>query len=77
MILNGGELDGKRYLKPESVKLMTTVQTGDLKTGFTDGQRLGPGLVRHPQAARDYRHALPRHASATAARTAPRPGSTP
>jgi CubicO group peptidase (beta-lactamase class C family) len=35
MILNQGTLDGKRYLQPESVKLMTSVQTGDLKTGFT------------------------------------------
>jgi CubicO group peptidase (beta-lactamase class C family) len=29
MVLRGGELDGKRYLKPETVKLMTTIQTGD------------------------------------------------
>ena len=51
MILNGGELDGKRYLKPESVKLMTTIQTGDLKTGFTDGNGWGLGwcVVREPQ----------------------------
>ena len=61
MILNGGELEGKRYLKPESVKLMTSVQTGDLKTGFTAGQRLGPGLVRRPRAAGGDRHALARH----------------
>ena len=51
MILNGGELDGRRYLKPESVKLMTTVQTGDLKTGFTPGNGWGLGwcVVREPQ----------------------------
>ena len=61
MILNGGELEGRRYLKPESVALMTTVQTGDLKTGFTAGQRLGPGLVRRPRAAGRDRHALARH----------------
>ncbi len=24
MLLNGGELDGKRYLKPETVSLMTS-----------------------------------------------------
>ena len=50
MFLNGGELDGKRYLKPESVKLMTTVQTG-VKTGFTDGNGWGLGccVVREPQ----------------------------
>ena len=34
MLLNNGTLDGKTYLKPESVKLMTSNQTGDLKTGF-------------------------------------------
>jgi CubicO group peptidase (beta-lactamase class C family) len=51
MILNGGELDGRRYLKPESIKLMTDVQTGALKTGFTDGNGWGLGwcVVRQPQ----------------------------
>ncbi len=51
MILNQGTLDGKRYLKPESVKLMTSIQTGDLKTGFTDGNGWGLGwcVVRQPQ----------------------------
>ncbi len=51
MILNQGAIDGKRYLKPESVKLMTSVQTGDLKTGFTDGNGWGLGwcIVRQPQ----------------------------
>jgi CubicO group peptidase (beta-lactamase class C family) len=51
MVLRGGELDGKRYLKPESVKLMTTIQTGGLKTGFTPGNGWGLGwcVVREPQ----------------------------
>jgi len=51
MILNQGALDGKQYLKPESVKLMTTIQTGDLKTGFTEGNGWGLGwcVVRQPQ----------------------------
>jgi len=51
MILNGGELDGRRYLKPESVKLMTSVQSGELKTGFTNGNGWGLGwcVVREPQ----------------------------
>jgi CubicO group peptidase (beta-lactamase class C family) len=51
MILNRGELEGRRYLKPESVALMTTVQTGDLKTGFTAGNGWGLGwcVVRDPQ----------------------------
>jgi CubicO group peptidase (beta-lactamase class C family) len=51
MILNGGELEGTRYLKPDSIKLMTTVQTGALKPGFTPGNGWGLGwcVVREPQ----------------------------
>jgi arylformamidase len=51
MILRGGELDGKRYLKPATVKLMTTIQTGALKTGFTPGNGWGLGwcVIREPQ----------------------------
>jgi CubicO group peptidase (beta-lactamase class C family)/glyoxylase-like metal-dependent hydrolase (beta-lactamase superfamily II) len=51
MVLRGGELDGKRYLKPETVKLMTAIQTAGLKTGFTDGNGWGLGwcVVREPQ----------------------------
>jgi len=51
MILNGGELDGRRYLKAESVKQMTSIQSGDLKTGFTPGNGWGLTwcVVRDPQ----------------------------
>ena len=51
MILSGGELDGHHYLKPESVAKMTTVQSGDLKTGFTPGNGWGLGwcVIREPQ----------------------------
>jgi CubicO group peptidase (beta-lactamase class C family) len=51
MILNEGTLEGKRYLKRQSVKLMTSIQTGDLKTGFTEGNGWGLGwcVVRQPQ----------------------------
>lgn len=51
MILNRGKLDGKRYLKAESVRLMTSPQTGDIKTGFTEGNSWGLGwcVVRQPQ----------------------------
>jgi CubicO group peptidase (beta-lactamase class C family) len=51
MVLNQGSLDGKQYLKPETVKLMTSIQTGDLKAGFVDGSGwgLGWGVVREPQ----------------------------
>jgi CubicO group peptidase (beta-lactamase class C family) len=51
MILNRGELDGKQYVKPESVAVMTSLQSGDLKTGFTPGCGWGLGwcVVREPQ----------------------------
>jgi CubicO group peptidase (beta-lactamase class C family) len=51
MLLNGGELDGVRILKPETVKKMTSCQTGDLVTGFTPGNCWGLGIciVRQPQ----------------------------
>jgi CubicO group peptidase (beta-lactamase class C family) len=41
MLLNGGELGGKRYLSPESLKLLKTVQTGDLPTGFLQSAEYG------------------------------------
>jgi len=51
MILNGGQLDGHRIVSAEAVRAMTTVQTGDLKTGFTPGNGWGLGwcIVRHPE----------------------------
>ncbi|WP_050030161.1 serine hydrolase domain-containing protein [Verrucomicrobium sp. BvORR034] len=51
MILNGGELDGKRYLKTETLKQMTTNQTGDMKVSFSDGMHMGLGfhIVNEPQ----------------------------
>ncbi len=51
MILNDGTLNGRRYLKPESIKVMTSIHTGDLKTGFTDGNGWGIGwcVIRQPQ----------------------------
>ena len=51
MLLNRGTLDGRRFLKPESVALMTRVHSGALKTGFTDGNGWGLGVcvVREPQ----------------------------
>jgi CubicO group peptidase (beta-lactamase class C family) len=51
MILSGGTREDKRYLKRESIQLMSTPQTGDLKTGFTPGNGWGLGwcVVREPQ----------------------------
>jgi CubicO group peptidase (beta-lactamase class C family) len=41
MLLGGGTFAGKRYLSPEALKLMATVQTGDLPTGFLQGAEYG------------------------------------
>ncbi|MBL8850094.1 MAG: beta-lactamase family protein [Planctomycetaceae bacterium] len=51
MLLNGGEWEGVRVLSPETVQAMTTIQTGELKTGFTTGNGWGLGfcIVREPQ----------------------------
>ena len=51
MVLNGGELCGRRILSEEAVRLMTSVQTDDLQTGFTPGNGWGLGwcIVRNPQ----------------------------
>lgn len=51
MILNKGELDGKRYLKPETVVTMVTINSGSLVTGFTPGNGWGIGwcVIREPQ----------------------------
>ncbi|MCU1261484.1 MAG: Beta-lactamase [Bryobacterales bacterium] len=50
MMLHKGTLDGHRILSPAAVEVMTTVQTGDLKTGFTPGMGYGLGwsIVREP-----------------------------
>jgi CubicO group peptidase (beta-lactamase class C family) len=51
MILAGGEWNGKRIVSVASVEAMTTVQTGNLQTGFTPGNGWGLGwcVVRQPQ----------------------------
>jgi len=51
MMLNGGELNGKRILSAKSVDEMTRVQTGEIKTGFVDGMGFGYGwaVVREPK----------------------------
>lgn len=50
MLLNGGELDGKKYLTPASIKEMTRNQTGKIKAGFIPGSAwgLGFGIVMQP-----------------------------
>lgn len=44
MVLNGGTLNGRRYLKEETLKQMTTNQTGDMKVSFSDGMHMGLGF---------------------------------
>jgi len=50
MVLNGGTWKGERLVSADSVSLMTRTQTGDLKTGFTDGMSFGLGwaVVKEP-----------------------------
>lgn len=50
MLLRGGELDGKRYLKPETIAEMTKIRTGDLKYAFVPGTYYGLGcaVIRDP-----------------------------
>jgi len=51
MLLNGGTLDGKQYLRPETVKQMTSNQTDGLASvGFIPGSAWGLafGIVRKP-----------------------------
>ncbi len=55
MLLNGGVLDGRRYLSPGAYRALTTVATGDLPTGYSKkqinhvlGWGLGVAIVRAP-----------------------------
>ena len=41
MLLNGGTLDGRRYLSAEAMTFLTTPQTGGLPTGFFQGDTFG------------------------------------
>ena len=51
MMLDGGLANGKQLLSEAAVKQMTTTQSGDIKTGFTDGMSWGLGfqVVKQPQ----------------------------
>ena len=41
MLMNGGELDGRRYLSAAAMTLLRTPQTGDLPTGFLQSDTYG------------------------------------
>ena len=51
MMLNKGELNGKRILSEKAVAEMTKTQTGDIKTGFVEGMSFGYGwaVVKEPK----------------------------
>jgi CubicO group peptidase (beta-lactamase class C family) len=51
MLLGHGTVDGKPYLSAKAVALMSTVSSGELKTGFTPGNGWGLGVcvIREPQ----------------------------
>jgi CubicO group peptidase (beta-lactamase class C family) len=50
MLANGGIYAGRRYLSKAAFKNLTTPQTGEMETGFTEGMAfgLGVGMVRKP-----------------------------
>jgi CubicO group peptidase (beta-lactamase class C family) len=50
-LLNGGELHGRRIIQAATLAEMTKTQTGDLRTGFTDGMSFGYGfaVVKEPK----------------------------
>ena len=51
MILSGGASGDKRIVSGEAIEAMTTIQTGELKTGWTPGNGWGLGwcVIRKPQ----------------------------
>ncbi len=56
MMLNGGSLDSRQVLSRAAVALMTTVHTGDLKTGFAPGMGYGLGWAVVREAAGTFRY---------------------
>jgi len=45
MLLSGGSLNGKQYLRPETIREMTRVQTGEIaEVGFVPGSAWGIGF---------------------------------
>lgn len=58
MMLNKGIYRGKRILSENAVTQLTTTQTGDIKTGFTEGMSWGLGfqVVKEPQGVTEMLH---------------------
>ena len=53
MLLNGGELDGRRFLGPRTVDLMTTNHTGDMVNGQFGRPARGMGFGLSMQVVQD------------------------
>lgn len=56
MLLNQGNLNGRKYLTPASVAMLSSVQTApEMNVGFTPGMAygFGVGVVKHPQGVTD------------------------
>jgi CubicO group peptidase (beta-lactamase class C family) len=53
MLLNGGELNGRRYLSPKTVELMTSNHTGDLVNGQFGRPARGMGFGLSVQVVQD------------------------
>ncbi len=51
MMLNGGTANGKRHLSAAAHQQLTSTQSGEIKTGFTEGMSWGFGfqVVKQPQ----------------------------
>lgn len=63
MFLNGGELDGRRFLSTDAIRQMTTMQTGALNVGFglgfaLPGNDYGHGGAYNTDLWFDTRHGL-------------------
>jgi CubicO group peptidase (beta-lactamase class C family) len=59
MILNGGQLDGKRYLSESSVREMTSTQTGDLLNGGKGENGYGLGWSTSKKSKGEAGPAIP------------------
>ena len=53
MLLNGGELNGRRYLGPRTVQLMSTNHTGDMVNGQFGRPAAGMGFGLGVQVVED------------------------
>ena len=78
MMLNRGELDGARVLKPETVDRMTRNQIGDLRIAFPGNDLMGYGFGVLSEEGKDKTRTPPASGRFPgAARSTPSSGSIP